>query len=167
MRFACLFGALLLLAPTYGDDEKPPGARARKVDFEIHEREHSCGTVLAITKTSILINDERKGPLSFPFHDRLAAGGVHKKVCAATAYLVSDIKVGDIVISGLMTENKQVFCVDLSIRERPDGLVPPCQLSEKKCPYHECRNAEIAFRDKGTPIPEHLKPVIPTVNKPK
>ena len=170
MSCAHLFGALLLLAQTSVADEKPSATPARKLDFEIHERERSYGTVLAVTKTSILICDERKGPVSFPFHDRLAAGGVHKKVCAASSYRASDIKVGDLVISGLMTENKQVFCVDLSIRERPGGLVPPGQVIDKKYTYHERLNAELAFRDKGTPIPEHLKdypPSMPRLDKPK
>ncbi len=53
--------------------------------------------------------------------------------------------------------SKQTFCRGVSISERPGGLVPPGQIVDKQKPYHDRRNAQIAFRDKGTPIPDHLK----------
>ena len=63
---------------------------------------------------------------------------------------------------GVITENKQVYCVDIGIFERPEGLIPPSQVVDKERPWYQWQNAQIAFRDKGIPIPEHLKPrVIP------
>ena len=119
---------------------------------------------MAITKDSILISEVGKAPASYLFHDRLAAGTVHKLVVAATSYRVSDIKVGDLVTLGLVKENKQNYCIDLSVRERPGGLVPPGQAVEPGAgfTYYRWQNAQIAFRDHGTPIPEHLKPQVPS-----
>ena len=76
---------------------------------------------------------------------------------------MSDVEVGDFVALGVITESKQVFCVDICISERPGGLIPPSQIVDKEQPGYQWQNAQIAFRDKGTPIPEHLKPKVPTV----
>lgn len=162
MRLVCITVAMLLVSPLSSAADKPADAPARKVDFDIAERTYRCGRVLAVSETSILIDVERKiGVTSIPFHDCLAIGKVHKKVVEGTSFKVSDIKVGDLVALGVITENKHVFCVDISISERPGGLLPPGQIVNKDRPWYQWRNAEIAFRDKGTPIPEHLKPVAP------
>lgn len=59
---------------------------------------------------------------------------------------------------GVITENKQAYCVDIGIFERPEGLIPPSQVVDKERPWYQWQNAQIAFRDKGIPIPDHLKP---------
>ncbi len=159
MRAFVLVCALTTLAANNAHaDEKPNETPTRKVDFGPLEQKLDCGTVLAITKDSILIVDRRKPPVSYPFHDRLAAGTVHKKVTESMSYLVADIQAGDLVSLGVITENKQKFCVEIGIHERPGGILPPGQVVDKERPWYQWQNAQFAFRDKGTPIPEHLKP---------
>ena len=157
MRVIAICAALCLVhsAATAVD---APVQSTRPVDFGLAQRESTYGQVLAVTKDSILICEPEKKPASYPFHDRLAAGTVHKKVVEATSYRVADIKAGDFVSLGLVKENKQDYCVDLAIRERPGGLIPAGQIVNKDRPAYQWMNAEIAFRDKGIPIPEHLKP---------
>ena len=129
-----------------------------KLDFDGSELVQTAGTVLALTDAEITIRDERKTVVAYPFHDRLADGIVHKKATEANSYRRYDVRVGDRVTLGLATENSKVFCVELSLTERPGGDVPAGVVVDQKRPWYQCRNAEIAFRDKGTPIPEHLKP---------
>jgi hypothetical protein len=144
----------------FAEDPKP-APKERTIDFHRHEIYSLGGTVMAVTKETIMISPEGKPPVTLTFHDRLAAGGIQKHACAATSYLVSDVKVGDLVSLPTITENKQLYCVEISIWERPGGLVPPGQIVDKKQTFHDVRNAENAFRDKGTPIPEHLIQVAP------
>ena len=158
----------VLAATSIGADAQQPGElKERPTAFKRHDTLMVTGTVLAITKDAILMTREKMGPCTFPMHDCLAAGKVHKLVNDGNAYLLSDVKVGDNVSIDTIEENKQSFCVAIQIWERPGGLIPPSHNVNKKMPYHEIRNADIAFRDKGTPIPEHLKPVLPAVPKAK
>lgn len=55
-----------------------------------------------------------------------------------------------------LSDDYALCCADIRIVERPGGNIPRGQIVDKLCPYHERRNAEIALRDKGTPIPESL-----------
>ncbi len=171
--FRYLLAAILPLmgAGTMLADAPAPAKAERKIEFGAEETKGVCGTVLAVTKDSILLAPTGNGPVTLPAHDCLAAGKVHKLVGHPCSYLLSDLKPGDIVALDTYVENKQTYCVAIQIFERPGGLVPPGQIVNKKKPYHEVRNADIAFRDKGTPIPEHLKPkmpaLLPTPDKPK
>ena len=162
-----IFTACALVVPFYcfAEDPPKPAPKERVIDFHIHEMEFVGGTVVAITKESIMISPEGKALVTIPFHDRLAAGGIQKHACAGCSYLVGDVKVGDLVSLSTIIENKQLHCVEISIWERLDGLVPPGQIVDKKQPFHERRNVENALRDKGTPIPEHLIPMAPTIPK--
>lgn len=155
---AAVLGLVLNTAVAGNTPAKPT---EKQVDFDTVELKSTYGQVLAVTKDSILICEPEKKPASYPFHDRLAAGTVHKKVVEATSYRVSDIKAGDFVSLGLVKENNQDYCVDLAIRERPGGLLPPGQVVNKERPWYQWKNAQFALRDKGTPIPEHLKPRAP------
>ena len=157
-----MIGAALGILPSAASaDDKPTALPTRQIDFDVIQRQSAFGKVLAITKDSILISPEGKPPVSYPFHDRLASGTVHKKVVEATSYKVSDIEAGDFVNLGLIAENKQNYCVDLNIVERPGGRIPAGQIVDKNRPWYQWVNAEIALRDKGIPIPEHLKPRAP------
>ena len=79
MRYLCATLAVLLVSPFSFAADKPAEVPARKVDFDVADRTYACGRVLAVTKTTILIDLERKqGVTSFPFHDRLASGKVQQ-----------------------------------------------------------------------------------------
>ncbi len=157
--------ALCVCSVVSAAEPDPPTVK-RKVDFDSRETDRVGGIVLTVSNDTILLTTEGKAPTAYPFHDCLAAGKIHKLVTDPRSYLASDVKVGDVVSISTHVENKQVFCVEISIWERPGGLVPPGQIVNKKMPFHERRNADIALRDKGTPIPEHLKPVAPTAPPP-
>lgn len=161
LQFVFVYLLTLLCVRVIPANETPKETSSRKIDFDLIEKKQDCGTVLAVTKDSIMIVNRGKAPVSYPFHDRLAAGTVQKKAGQSSSYLASDIKVGDLIGVGLVNENRQDFCVDLSICERPGGLIPPGQIVDKKMPWHEWQNAQIAFRDKGIPIPERLIPKTP------
>ncbi len=154
-KWSCLI--LMLLIGAVRSEDKQPVKPERKTSFNGTELGSAVGTVLAVTKDSIMIAKEGGGPTTYPAHDFLAAGKVHKLVTPANSYLLSDVKVGDIVDLRTFVENKQTYCVSICIDERPGGLVPAGQVLAKKKTYHEVRNAQIALRDKGTPIPDHLK----------
>jgi hypothetical protein len=156
---------LLSFAGSLNADDKPPAKGERKTSFNFGGTELIGGKVLAVTKDSILIAPERGKPTTYPAHDFLASGKVHEKVRPANSYLLSDVKVGDYVHLDTIVENMQTFCVAISISERPGGLIPAGQVVAKERTYHEVRNAIIALRDKGTPIPEHLKPKIPALEE--
>ncbi len=151
---------LLIFGTIRAVDEKPV---ERKTSFDVSETGSAEGIVLAVTKHSILISIEKAAPQLFPLHDFLAAGKVHKQVRAANSYLAADVRAGDIVSLETIEENKQTYCVSIQICERPGALVPAGQIVELKKSYHDVRNARIAFRDKRTPIPEHLNPTFPIV----
>ena len=153
-------GALLATSFTLGADE--PVKPVRKTAFDVSETISIGGTVIAVTKDSVLLSPDKKALTTYPAHDCLASGKVHKMVSAGRSYRLSDVQAGDFVWLDTIVENKQTFCVAIQIWERPGGLVPPGQVLEKgEKTYHTVRNADIAFRDKGTPIPEHLKPKFP------
>ena len=161
MRLVCTTVAILLVSALSSAADKPADPPTkRKVDFDAPELNLASGRVLAITKNSIMIDVERQqGVKTFPFHDRLASGTFQKGIVGeSSTYLPTDVQAGDIVSLGVITENKQVFCVDISIGERPDGLIPASQVVDKERPWYQWMNAQIALRDKGIPIPEHLKP---------
>lgn len=154
--------ALIVLAGAYTlHAVEKPAEQERKTDFDFTETVSVGGAVLAVTKDSILLSPEGQKPTTYPAHDRLAAGTVHKMAREARSYRLADVKAGDFVRLDTIVENKQTFCVAIQIWERPNGLVPAGQVDDKVNPYHKVRNADIAFRDKGTPVPEHLKPKFP------
>ena len=164
MRLVCTTVAILLVSALSYAADKPQEPPKRKIDFDASELKFASGRVLAVTKTSIMIKVENSGTPSgvktFPFHDRLASGTFQKGIVGeSSTYLPTDVQAGDIVSLGVITENKQVFCVDISIGERPDGLIPASQVVDKERPWYQWMNAQIALRDKGIPIPEHLKPI--------
>ncbi len=148
---------LALLVGAVTADDQPTKSTKRKVEFGVEETINVEGIVLAVTKDSLLLTPTRKAPITLPAHDCLAAGKVHKLVRGPRSYLLSDLKPGDFVCVDTYVENKQTYCVAIQIYERPGGLVPPPQVIDKKYPYHDCQNAFLAKRDKGTPIPDHLK----------
>ncbi len=151
-----------LMATSFTGRADEPAKPVRKTDFSPTETTHVGGTVVAVTKDAITMGPDKKAVTVYPAHDRLAAGKFQTSVSAGTSYLLTDVKVGDIVWLETVVVNEQTFCISIQISERPGGLVPPGQIVEKGLKtYHAVRNAEIAFRDKGTPVPEHLKPMFP------
>lgn len=146
------------LAESLRSQERPAEKPERKTAFKFNETIPIGGKVLAVTKDSILIAKDKEPPMTYPAHDCLAAGKVHTLVRPETSYLLVDLKPGDTVFLDTIMEGKQTFCVSIQITERPGGLIPAGQLVDEKLPYHEMRNAQIAFREKGTPIPDHLIP---------
>ncbi len=156
LKLLALFALVLSIGCLRAEDKQPAKAE-RKTSFNGTELGSAFGIVLAMTKDSILMTVEKGASITFPMHDYLAAGKVHKLVMPADYYLLSDVKVGDLFDLRTYVENKVTYCVSICIDERPGGLVPASQIVEKKQPYYEWRNDYIAFRDKGTPIPDHLK----------
>ncbi len=156
----CIFVGILVA------DEKPAPNGERKTSFNFGGTAIVGGKVLAVTRDSILIAPERGKPITYPAHDFLAAGQAHKMVRAPNSYLLADLLVGDYVHLDTIIENKQTYCVAITISERPGGLIPAGQVVSKERTYHEVRNAIIALRDKGTPIPEHLQPKFPIAEPP-
>ncbi len=162
MNLKYLLSVALLACPTalLTAEEKPPPKRERAIDFNGTQTRSTVGIVLAATKDSIMIvdtEDKEKCVTTYPAHDRLAAGTVHKCVTPGFSYLLTDVRAGDIVLVETFIEAKITYCVAICIHERPGGTIPPGQLVRKTKPYHEVRNAKIALRDMGTAIPEHLK----------
>ena len=153
-----------LTATSIAGRAEEPAKPVRKTDFSPTETVHVGGTVVAVTKDAITMGPEKKAVTVYPAHDRLAEGKFQTSVSAGTSYLLTDVKVGDYIWLETVVVNEQTFCISISIWERPGGLVPPGQVVEKGLKtYHTVRNADIAFRDKGTPVPDHLKPKFPSL----
>ena len=127
-----------------------------------------AGTVVELNKKEITIRLAGTGKnVTYPFHDALAAGGMHKGVSYWNGYRVRDVQVGDEVWLAICSEGEVKFCAEISIRQRPGGRVPESSDEGENPPtYAMMRNAENDFKDFGIPIPENCKPRIPGL-KPK
>ena len=137
-----------------------------KWDFRYHGDSISC-RVLAVSKTAITVscrvNDngyKKNQVVTFPFHHRLACGSFNQlESFDRCCYARDDLLVGDRVDLDLMVLEQNIkYCITLSIRERPGGLVPPTRKYRVGDfqPHHEYVNAYAAERNDKIPIPRHL-----------
>ncbi len=118
---SCALVFLVVAVSTVHADDKPAKPVERKIDFGVEETRREHGTVLAVTKDSLLLAQTGKPIITLPAHDCLAAGKVHKLVFHSNSYLLSDLKPGDYVALDTYVENKQTYCVAIQIFERPGG----------------------------------------------
>lgn len=119
------------------------------------------GVVLDVSDKFIEIQPKGGGkPVKFPPHILLATGKVVVWEQDAHAYLLADVKKGDIVAvaTGRPSPEDVVQAFYIMIRERPGGRIPPPRKLTGMCMYHRDEQALIDHRDKGTPLPEHLRP---------
>ena len=130
---------------------KPLGQGGKpKLVFENGDIQHIEGFVWLVDGNdaiAIQITSEAKKEVkSFPTYYHLRAGRSRPGVSEAGGYRLKDVRVGDIVSIGLVSEGKQQFCVDICIFKRPGGLVPPSPVvnPELKVRYHDMRNKTIA-----------------------
>jgi hypothetical protein len=120
------------------------------------------GEVTQITKDNLTISllEVKNHPkMTFNFHSALSNGGVCQDACDATAYRLSDIKVGDrIVVYGYREKSSQKdFVALISLRFRPRGVIPPSQKPDEKKPYHVGANARQNWELYGVRMsPEHI-----------
>ncbi len=128
------------------------------------------GHVLAVTKTAIMVapNEGKLGVTTVPFHIRLAMGSYNLLDSSGFAYTRSDVKVGDIVTLRNMKFEQILYCVSLSICQRPEGKVPPSRNYWKGewQPYHQTIEMARAYNEKQIPIPYHLHPLTRPENFP-
>lgn len=119
----------------------------------------ASGHIKATTKTTITISDWNKPNLliTLPVFGELASGSVDDSVSDCNAYRVMDLKIGDGVTLYTIVENKITYCVSITIRERPDGLIPKSQKPKKLEPHHEVQNDANAYRKAGIPDPRLLR----------
>ena len=128
------------------------------------------GHVLAVTEFAITVapNEGKVGVKTVPFHNRLAMGSYNLLECAGFAYSRTDVKPGDIVILRNMTFNKILFCISMSICERPGEKVPPSRKYWKGeyQPYHHMAEACLAWHKNKVELPYHLHPLTKPENFP-
>lgn len=134
--------------------------------------------VRAVGKASLtLFIDTNYAPLDvkgwqvreLPVVDMLANGDIQEWAGDAYAYGISDVQVGDIIKVGLRPDDEDglVYVYEISIVERPGGVVPPSrrpgqlvhcpptQFHASDCPYHVVQNVRNDLAA-GRPVPEAL-----------
>lgn len=149
---------MILFLATVGAAMMFINPNAKQIPPRLQDRT-AAGHVVAISKTSITIADCIKPTLitTLPFDDALAKGKVDESAHDYNGYRVRDVEIGDVVNMTIVLYRKVAFCETIWICERPGGLVPESQKPYGLHPYHENRNAMIANRDHGVPIPSHLE----------
>lgn len=94
---------------------------------------------------------------TYPAHDYLAAGKVQSGAPDNYAYRLQDVKKGDVVRIGVLTESEKMYCAEICIRERPGGNIPASQRPTENKPYHLKRQAQLDEEQKGVSIPQNLR----------
>lgn len=126
------------------------------------------GTVTLVQggKAVTIIPFGSKVARSFAAHGPLARGGYFPGVIEymgeGVGYLISDLRAGDIVDLHFVRVGKYDRVIAIQLLERPAGKVPPSRVKlwrdgER---YHDIRNALIAKRNFGTPLPKFLQPSV-------
>lgn len=119
------------------------------------------GCVTSVSDKFLEIRDESTTEvIKLPPHHLLATGRVVVWESDPFCYLLSDVKKGDIVRirSGTVDPEKGEELFWVSIRKRPGGRVPPTRKITRSCFYHLDQQAKIDHEEKGTPLPERLRP---------
>ena len=98
-------------------------------------------------------------PVSYQTYFHLKSGKVWPGVKEPRGYRMQDVREGDHVRLSIYTEEKQKFCVDISVQKRPGGRVPPSWVEDPnfkliaKIRYHEWMNETNDLKDFGIPRP--------------
>lgn len=124
------------------------------------DREHIKATVVDVSDEWIEVQVEgKKGVVRYPAHELLASGAVCHWQSDSSCYLLADVKKGDEVVLavGTVDKNKGEECFFLSIRWRAGGKIPPSRKPSEPNPYHERRQREVEYEDKGEYTPEELQ----------
>ena len=121
------------------------------------------GVVVDVSAKEEFIEIRKKGEegtVKYPAHYLLASGRVVAWESDGNSYLLEDVKKGDEVglCVGTVDQDRGEECFYIRIRKRPDGRVPPPRKLTSVRLYHLDRQAEIDHAEKGTPLPEHLRP---------
>ena len=103
-------------------------------------------------------------PLTFTAYGPLARKGFFpgsiQSGGESLGYLLDDVQVGDSVDLHLVRVGKYDRVIAVQIFDRPKGKVPPSRvkLRPEGQRYHDARNALIANKKFGTPLPKFLQP---------
>ena len=93
-------------------------------------------------------------------HFLLATGRVIAWEGDSRCYLLEDLKKGDWVgvQVGVDSDDRGLELFTLSIGKRPGGTIPASRKPDKHRPWHYQIPAEHDFVDKGSPLPDDIKP---------
>ncbi len=181
MKFTTWLGVFALLFPSTASADEPARPRIPAKDEVGLDY---FGIVTEITKDSITIRWPGEQPKKFVVSATLAAGEIPKEprvhptrqqppylVPESLRYRLKDVAVGDHVSILYAHLGDTDICDHISIRKRPNGLVPPLpdgaaiiprgvtpEFIKKNptlfIPYHERMNAYWDLEDHGIPYPE-------------
>ena len=119
------------------------------------------GTGSEAGKSITIFDLDAKRQVKLYPHGPLARGGFFPDAnwTEANGYLISDVKVGDIVDLNIVKVGEFYRAFTVQIFERPGGLVPPSRFKLRKEGerYHDMRNASIANEKFGVPLPEFMR----------
>jgi hypothetical protein len=146
---------------------RPPWKKFRN-QVNVHV-DHIDGTVVAVSAESIEIQLKgKKETVKYPPHTLLESGAVCHWENDCNCYLLEDVRKGDVVVLGvgIPEQGADTQCFYISIRKRPEGVVPPSRKPSSYPAYHDNQQAEIDHEEKGTPLPEHLREKVPGPGEP-
>lgn len=100
----------------------------------------------------------KKETVKYPAHALLVSGGVCHWETDCDCYLLDDVKKGDEVVVAVGTADKEKGpeCFYVTIRRRPDGVIPPSR-KPSLSPYHKERQRQLDYEDRGEYTPEELR----------
>jgi hypothetical protein len=131
----------------------------RKTSFASPDR--VWGAVASVSKDAIeLWVAKGKPSVLYPAHVYLAAGKRHRLVDGdmGDGYYLRDVKVGDVVEIGVYKEGETTYCVDIRIRKRPGGKVPPeIKKDGEPSTWHDRQNCLHEFLDHDLPLPDRWR----------
>jgi hypothetical protein len=120
--------------------------------------ERGCVTasILELDAASFTVQKPGEAPVRFGLSRTLAAGKASDNREAHGVHRFADLQVGDLVaVEYRFARGGPKICVELKIRKRPGGLIPPAQDDPRaKHRYHEYMNAYWDNKDRGIPMPE-------------
>lgn len=158
--FATVMLAIALNGPAGSEFPSAPPPREKHLRPTVY-----VGEVMAVTNRSITIRgkdqcdkDGRDIIRTFQAGPHLAKGEQDPREDSNSDYRLSDVKVGDKVITKLRAVGDNDVCLAVSIRRRPGGLVPPAPFEKADVPhkYHIDANAYQAHEERGVPLPLRL-----------
>jgi hypothetical protein len=173
MMTGCALAALLLVArleapkrPTTKEEFAKLAKQYPLPPWEPYTGHSPCpvdpihGTVVGVSDEWIEVRvKDKKEALRYPAHELLVSGAVCHWETDTRCYLLDDVRKGDEVVLGVGTADKEKGeeCFYLSIRRRPDGVIPASRKPTVGNPYHTRRQREVEYEDKGEYPPEVLQ----------
>lgn len=115
------------------------------------------GTVVDVSREVIEIRPPgKKETVKYTPHALLDAGAVCHWLWDGECYLLDDVQKGDVVRLGIGTADPAVGteCFYLSIRERPEGVVPASRKPNWPNPYHVEQQKKLDDAKNGIVRPE-------------